>query len=621
MPARHRHVGGEPEPVEAVRRQRQHVRQIADRRKRRAAEQLERHASFEAREVELDRLRGAADVGDAKDRFVAELAQVREDLAISGTQEREPAAAERVARFPHREHALHPVQKRPGIARLRFDVDRLVAVDRIHDRRQIEPLRIGPRESGVAVRAPLHGRSHAVAVAQKDVVAHPDFVAVVDDRRARHGHEQAVHQLDRVHVVFHERRETPADAEIDARARIGGVHAIHVVAFLVRHHLERELVVVAQEDRPLAVIRNVRRLLHDLDDGIAVLLRDRHVHARHQREVIRHVALVGVAEILAHVFRPLIGFGEQELVLVVHVQRGPDLLDDRVRLGQVLVVRALALDEVGNRVQPEPVHAHVEPEAHRADHRLQHERIVEIEIGLVAEEPVPVMRVRDVIPRPVGRFRVGENDAREAVLVRIVAPHVEVALGGTRRRAPRRLKPGVLVGRMIDDQLRDHFQPRAMRFAEERAEVGTCPVHRMDVAVIGDVVTVVLERRRVEGQQPDRVHPQLADVVELRGEALEVTDAVVVRVEERLDVQLIDDRVLVPERIVCGRDPCGFVFGRGKRRNGAIHGVSSSGGGDYGSLPDREDVRHARLELHVIAWAVPGIPRVREQVVHAVTRA
>jgi hypothetical protein len=95
-------------------------------------------------------------------------------------------------------------------------------------------------------------------------------------------------------------------------------------------------------------------------------LRDRHVHARHQREVEGHVALVAVAEILTHVFRPHVGFGQQQAVRVARIERGAHLLQDRVGLGQVLVAGALALDQVGDRVQPEPVDAHVEPEAHDA---------------------------------------------------------------------------------------------------------------------------------------------------------------------------------------------------------------------------------------------------------------
>ena len=165
-----------------------------------AAEELERHAAAKAREVELDRLRRAAEVRHAEDRLVAELAQIREHLAIAGTQERQFPAAEGVARLAHGEHALHPVEQRSRLARLRFHVHRFVAVDRVHDRREVQALRIAAREAGVAVRGPLHRRPDAVPVAEEDVVAHADLVAVVDDGRSGHREEQAVHQLDRVAV-------------------------------------------------------------------------------------------------------------------------------------------------------------------------------------------------------------------------------------------------------------------------------------------------------------------------------------------------------------------------------------------------------------------------------------
>ena len=104
--------------------------------------------------------------------------------------------------------------------------------------------------------------------------------------------------------------------------------------------------------------------LHDFDDRVAVFLRDGHVHARHQREVIGHVAFVAVAEVVAHVLGPHVGFGEQHAVRVVLVDDLADALDDRVRLGKVLVGSALALHQVGNRVEPQPIDALIEPEAH-----------------------------------------------------------------------------------------------------------------------------------------------------------------------------------------------------------------------------------------------------------------
>jgi hypothetical protein len=390
--------------------------------------------------------------------------------------------------------------------------------------------------------------------AQIDVVAHADLVAVIEDRRSRHRQQQALHQLDATEVVFEQRRQAAANADIDACTRVGRVHLIHVVAFLAGHHFERQLVVVAQEDRPLAVVRDVRRLLHDFDDRMPDLLRDRHVHARHQREVIRHMALVTLAEILAHVFRPLVGLGEQQPVRIVRIDQRPQLFQYRVRLRQVLIVGAFTLDQVGDRVQAEAIDSHVEPEPHHAIDRLQHLRIVEVQIRLVRKETVPVVRLRDVVPGPVGFLGVGEDDAGSAVASGIVAPDVEIALARSLRRAPRGLKPGMLIRRMVDDELGDHAQPVPVCLAHEQLKVSTGPVGRMHVGVVGHVIAVVSQRRRVERQQPDRVDPEVLHVVQPLAQTAEVADAVVIGVVERLDVQLVDDRILVPERIGLRRE-------------------------------------------------------------------
>ena len=103
---------------------------------------------------------------------------------------------------------------------LRLDVDGLVVVLGVDDDGQVQPLRVGAREAGVAVRAPLHRRAHAVAVAEVDVVAHPDLVAVVDDRRAGQREQEPVHELDLPAVVAEQRRQAAADAEVDARLRV-----------------------------------------------------------------------------------------------------------------------------------------------------------------------------------------------------------------------------------------------------------------------------------------------------------------------------------------------------------------------------------------------------------------
>ncbi len=445
------------------------------------------------------------------------------------------------------QQALHPPQQRMRIVLLRLHVDGFVVILGIDDDRQVEPLRIGAGKAGVAVAAPLHGRAHAVAVAQVEVVAHADFVAVVNHRRSRQRKQQGVHQLDAAAVVFEQRGQAPANAQVDAHVPVLRVDAVHVIALFVGHHFERQLVVVAQEQRPLAVVRDRRRQIQDVGHRVAVFHADGHEQARHEREVEGHVAFVARAEIGDGVLRPLVGLRQQHLVLVAAVDVGAQLAQERVGLGQVLAVGALALIQVGHGVQAQAVHSHVEPEIHRLQHGRAHVRAVEIEVRLVRVEAVPIIRFGHRVPGPVGGFEILEDDARFVVALRGFAPHVEIAPSRVRRRAPRALKPGVLVGGVVQHQLGDDAQAAAVRLMQESFEIAEAAVGGMDVTVIGDVVAVVAPRRGAEREQPDGGDAQVFQVSELLGQAGEIAHAVARMVVEGTYVGLVNDRVLEPE--------------------------------------------------------------------------
>src|SRR4029077_14595940 len=71
----------------------------------------------------------------------------------------------------------------------------------------------------------------------------------------------------------------------------------------------------------------------------------------------------------------------------------------------------------------------------------------------------------------------------------------------------------------------------------------------MDGVVIADVVAIVAQRRGEERHEPYRADPQLLEVVELVFKPLKITDAIPVVVVESANVDLIDDRVLVPKHL------------------------------------------------------------------------
>ena len=91
--------------------------------------------------------------------------------------------------------------------------------------------------------------------------------------------------------------------------------------------------------------------------------------------------------------------------------------------------------------------------------------------------------------------------------------------------------------------------PRWWAASRNCLEVVECAVAGVDVDVVGDVVAVVAQGRGEEGQEPEARDAEILKVVEFGEQAGEVADAVGVRIHEGADVDLVDDRVLVPEWI------------------------------------------------------------------------
>ena len=107
-----------------------------------------------------------------------------------------------------------------------------------------------------------------------------------------------------------------------------------------------------------------------------------------------------------------------------------------------------------------------------------------------------------------------------------------------------------MVGRrVVHDEVSDHADAVLVRLLDEDAEVLDRSVVGVDLVEVGDVVAAVSERRRIERQQPDAVDAEPLQVVELLRSPRKSPDAVVVRVEERARVDLVEDRRLEPERL------------------------------------------------------------------------
>ena len=102
-------------------------------------------------------------------------------------------------------------------------------------------------------------------------------------------------------------------------------------------------------------------------------------------------------------------------------------------------------------------------------------RVVEVQIRLVGIEAVPVIGPGVRVPGPVGGFKILEDDSRFGETLRSVAPDVEIAPATSRLGAARALKPGMLIGGMVQNQFGDDPQPAPMRLFQKALKSFSVP--------------------------------------------------------------------------------------------------------------------------------------------------
>ena len=94
---------------------------------------------------------------------------------------------------------------------------------------------------------------------------------------------------------------------------------------------------------------------------------------------------------------------------------------------------------------------------------------------------------------------------------------------------------------MTSDQIDDDLDAVFVRGRAERSKVLIRAVTRRDLVKIGDIIARITERRFVERVQPDRRKAHVVDVRQLLTNAVQIADAVSVRVVERLRIDVVKD--------------------------------------------------------------------------------
>ena len=260
----------------------------------------------------------------------------------------------------------------------------------------------------------------------------------------------------------------------------------------------------------------------------------------------RGVEFVAVAKIGTDIRGPLIGLSKEHSAGIGNAQALAEFANDGVGFGQVFTRGSFALDKKGDRVQTETIDTEIQPEPHYVPEGFEDGGIVVVEVGLMTEESVPVIRLRDGIPGPVRDLAIDKNDGDTLVTSVGVAPYVPIAPGIV-AGALRQLKPEVLVGGVIENEFDDDADAAGMGGVEECLEFLQRSVGWIPGSTVGDIVAIIAQRGGVERKKPNGGNAKLLQVVELLGEAGEIAHAVGIAVIEGADVKLVDNGVFVPE--------------------------------------------------------------------------
>src|SRR6185437_526780 len=108
----------------------------------------------------------------------------------------------------------------------------------------------------------------------------------------------------------------------------------------------------------------------------------------------------------------------------------------------------------------------------------------------------------------------------------------------------------MLIGGVIYNQFDDYLQTAVVSGRQKGLEIRDRAIHRMNAGVIGNVVAIVLQRRREKRQQPQTSDAEILKIIKLLKEPGKIADSIRIAIFKCTDVELVNDGIFVPKRVL-----------------------------------------------------------------------
>src|SRR3954471_12156762 len=107
----------------------------------------------------------------------------------------------------------------------------------------------------------------------------------------------------------------------------------------------------------------------------------------------------------------------------------------------------------------------------------------------------------------------------------------------------------MLIRGVVQHHFDDDSNTALVSGVKNLAKILQCSIAGMDRVVVGDVIAIIAKRRWKKWHEPYGADPQFLEVIELLFKPEKIPKTIAIAVLECADMDLINDRVLIPKCI------------------------------------------------------------------------
>ena len=178
------------------------------------------------------------------------------------------------------------------------------------------------------------------------------------------------------------------------------------------------------------------------------------------------------------------------------------------------------------------------PETEDVGHFFPHRRVLPVQVCLchIEQVQIPLAQLRHILP--CRATELGHPVCGQIVRGSVLKDVVILILFVARQCF---FEPLMLGGGVVEHHVQHQADAAPVRLADKLLQILHRAVARVNGTVVGHIIAVVALGRGEERRQPEIVNAQVGEVVQFRGDALQIAEAVTVRVHEGFRVNLVDN--------------------------------------------------------------------------------